>query len=241
MDVGGATRWSMDQVVPRAEMIERLERRFGPIRAIEDETSANGPGSAKAPADRFALPDGAVFGIISSTTAPFCRTCDRARLTPDGRWLLCLYASDGVDLKRLLRGGAPRAEIAQMIAEVWRGRRDRGAEELFRGAARIMALGGSIPPLEQLARSRAERQKLASELEEAIKRIQETGCVIKDLDVGLIDFPSLRGGEEVYLCWKLGEERIGYYHGIDEGFAGRKPLDDSMPDAEPPSGPQRIN
>src|SRR5437763_4728050 len=66
MDVGGATRWSMDQVVPRAEMIERLKRQFGPVRAIEDETSANGPGSAKAPADRFALPDGAVFGIISS-------------------------------------------------------------------------------------------------------------------------------------------------------------------------------
>src|SRR5437870_2339104 len=65
MDVGGATRWSMDQVVPRAEMIERLERRFGPVRAIEDETSANGSGSAKATADRFALPDGAVFGIIS--------------------------------------------------------------------------------------------------------------------------------------------------------------------------------
>jgi len=118
---------------------------------------------------------------------------------------------------------------------------DQCDEELSRGAARIMALGGSIPPLEQLARSRAERQKLASELEEAIKRIQETGCVIKDLDVGLIDFPSLRGGEEVYLCWKLGEERIVYYHGIDEGFAGRKPLDDSPPDTEPPSGPQRIN
>ena len=114
-------------------------------------------------------------------------------------------------------------------------------EELSRGAARIMALGGSIPPLEQLAKNRADRQKLASELEEGVKRIQETGCVIKDLDIGLIDFPSLRGGEEVYLCWKLGEERIVYYHGIDEGFAGRKPLDDSLPDTEPPSGPQRIN
>src|SRR5438552_16518928 len=61
---------------------------------------------------------------------------------------------------------------------------DQLDEELSRGAARIMALGGSIPPLEQLARSRAERQKLASELEEAIKRIQETGCVIKDLEIG---------------------------------------------------------
>ncbi|PYU93372.1 MAG: GTP 3',8-cyclase MoaA [Acidobacteria bacterium] len=145
MDVGGATRWSMDQVVPRAEMIERLERQFGPVRAIEDETSANGSANAKAPADRFALPDGAAFGIISSTTEPFCRTCDRARLTPDGRWLLCLYASDGADLKRLLRGGTPRAEIAQAVADVWRGRRDRGAEE-----RRVLGARGVLFQIEDL-------------------------------------------------------------------------------------------
>jgi hypothetical protein len=50
----------------------------------------------------------------------------------------------------------------------------------------------------------------------------------------LVDFPSLRRGEKVYLCWKLGEERIGYWHGIEEGFAGRKPLDDAQPEEEPP-------
>ena len=116
-------------------------------------------------------------------------------------------------------------------------------EELAKAAARIMALGGSIPPSRALARTRAERNESASELEQMVEQIQQTGCVIKDLDEGLIDFPSLRDGQEVYLCWKLGEERIGYYHGIDEGFAGRKPLDDDSapPDDEPPAGPSRIN
>jgi hypothetical protein len=114
-------------------------------------------------------------------------------------------------------------------------------EELSRAAARIMTLGGSIPAVEALGRNRAQRKRLASELEEAVNRIQETGCVVKDLDMGLVDFPSLRDGEEVYLCWKLGEAHIGYYHGINEGFAGRKPLDEPPEDTEPPSGPRRIN
>ncbi len=129
MDVGGATRWSMDQVVSRAGMLDILERRFGRIRAIQEKSSENGLGNAKAPADRFALPDGTTFGIISSTTQPFCGTCDRARLTTDGMWLLCLYAQDGVDLKRLLRVGTPREEIAGTIVNLWKRRTDRGAEE----------------------------------------------------------------------------------------------------------------
>ena len=61
-----------------------------------------------APADRFTLADGTTFGIISSTTEPFCRTCDRSRLTADGMWFLCLYARDGSDLRELLRSGASR-------------------------------------------------------------------------------------------------------------------------------------
>jgi len=121
MDVGGATRWSVDQVVSRREMLDVLGRRFGPIQPV--------PENGSAPADRYVLPDGTTFGIISSTTQPFCRTCDRARLTIDGIWFLCLYAKDGVDLKRLLRGGASREEIAAAIASVWQKRTDRGAEE----------------------------------------------------------------------------------------------------------------
>ena len=97
-----------------------------------------------------------------------------------------------------------------------------------------MALGGSIPALEELSVKRTEREGFVAELQKAIVQIQEMGCVVKDLEMGLIDFPSLRDGEEVYLCWKFGEKRIRFYHGIHEGFAGRKPLDDSLADEEPP-------
>jgi GTP 3',8-cyclase len=121
MDVGGATGWSMDQVVSQREILEVVARRFGPVEPLAED--------AWAPAERFALPDGTVFGVIASTTAPFCRTCDRGRLTADGTFLLCLYGEEGVDLRELLRGGASDEEIAGRIAESWRRRRDRGAEE----------------------------------------------------------------------------------------------------------------
>ena len=121
MDVGGATRWSMDQVVSRAEILERLGGRYGRIEPIVELSSA--------PADRFRLPDGLSFGIISSTTAPFCRTCDRSRLTADGQWLLCLYATTGMDLRKHLRDGATREYLASLIRSAWERRQDRGAEE----------------------------------------------------------------------------------------------------------------
>ena len=121
MDVGGATRWTMDQVVSRAEMLERLAARYGAVEPVVEETSA--------PADRFRLSDGTIFGIISSTTAPFCASCDRSRLTADGQWLLCLYATAGIDLRRSLRDGSSKEEIAALIRSAWQGRRDRGAEE----------------------------------------------------------------------------------------------------------------
>jgi GTP 3',8-cyclase len=122
MDVGGASRWSPDRIVSRRDMLDALSRRFGRIDAITD------PGSS-APADRFALQDGTTFGIISSTTAPFCRTCDRSRLTADGMWYLCLYATRGIDLREPLRRGAPASELKDVIANGWRERADRGAEE----------------------------------------------------------------------------------------------------------------
>ncbi len=121
MDVGGASRWSPARVFPRAEMLAALERRYGAIEPIAEPSSA--------PADRFVLRDGTVFGIISSTTAPFCGTCDRSRLTADGMWYLCLYASAGTDLRGPLRRGASRDDLRSLIADVWRGRTDRGAEQ----------------------------------------------------------------------------------------------------------------
>ena len=128
MDVGGATRWSRERVVSRAEMLETLAARYGPIAPIA--------GQGSAPAERFRLPDGLVFGIIASTTAPFCRACDRSRLTADGHWFLCLYAARGTDLRGPLRAGATDAEIRELLSSTWRRREDRGAEERLRVAER---------------------------------------------------------------------------------------------------------
>jgi cyclic pyranopterin phosphate synthase len=123
MDVGGATQWSLDDVLPRREMLERIARRYGAATPLEE-----GPRSS-APAERFALPDGTAFGIIASTTEPFCGTCDRSRLMADGMWLLCLYAASGLDLRSLLRSGVEDAEIAGRLDAAWAARTDRGAEE----------------------------------------------------------------------------------------------------------------
>ena len=131
MDVGGATRWSRAAVVARAEMLEAIGRHYGGVIAYGDQGSA--------PAERFVLPDGTTFGIIASTTQPFCGTCDRARLTADGIWLLCLYATAGTDLRRPLRAGATQADLAHLIRAAWSLRADRGAEERL-GMDREMTL-----------------------------------------------------------------------------------------------------
>jgi GTP 3',8-cyclase len=121
MDVGGATHWSMERVMSRAEMLQSLERHYGPVTPIVEVSSA--------PADRYRLSDGAVFGVIASTTRPFCEDCDRSRLTADGMWYLCLYAARGADLRAALRSGASAQELATMIQSIWAARRDRGAED----------------------------------------------------------------------------------------------------------------
>ncbi|HTF87180.1 MAG TPA: GTP 3',8-cyclase MoaA [Planctomycetota bacterium] len=121
MDVGGATRWTKETVVSRREILERLTKSRGPIEPIVENSSA--------PADRYRLADGTVFGVISSTTQPFCGSCDRARLTADGRWFLCLYARQGLDLGKALRAGASSEELASMIRGRWSVREDRGAME----------------------------------------------------------------------------------------------------------------
>lgn len=121
MDVGGATHWRADRVVSRARMLELLTRSHGAIEPL--------PRTDSAPAERFRLADGTTFGIIASVTQPFCATCDRARLTADGMWFLCLYAKHGHNLRDLLRSGADDATVAATLRSAWTGRRDRGAEE----------------------------------------------------------------------------------------------------------------
>jgi hypothetical protein len=88
---------------------------------------------------------------------------------------------------------------------------------------KIRGNGGGIPPA-QLAEATAEVDLLARRLAKLVDAINEHGAEVKDLDTGLIDFPALRRGETVLLCWQLGEDEIGFWHGTDDGFAGRRPL-----------------
>ncbi len=97
--------------------------------------------------------------------------------------------------------------------------------ELSAATSRIMVMGGILVPYEKMARVRIQHRRYAQALKAALERISLAGCLVKDLDVGLLDFPSIVSNEEVYLCWKLGEDRIRFYHRQDEGFASRKPLD----------------
>jgi len=120
MDVPGATRWSPAGVVSREQMLEQLALRYGKITPVSEDSSA--------PAERFLLPDGTVFGIIASTTAPFCARCDRSRLTADGMWYRCLYATEGTDLRGPLRAGASSTALAAQNSGARQPRTDPGGE-----------------------------------------------------------------------------------------------------------------
>lgn len=137
MDVGGANEWSQQKVFSRAAMLTMLSEHYGTIEPM--------PERGAAPAQRFLLPDGTTFGIIPSTTTPFCATCDRSRVTADGMWYRCLYATTGTDLRKSLRAGASADEMRALIRAGWEGRRDRGAEErkaLERDGLRVGGLIG---------------------------------------------------------------------------------------------------
>jgi hypothetical protein len=88
---------------------------------------------------------------------------------------------------------------------------------------RIRGNGGGIPPAE-LAETAAEVEREARELAQAIDAVVELGLQVKDIDEGLVDFPALRHGETVLLCWMLGEDHVAHWHTIEDGFAGRRPL-----------------
>jgi cyclic pyranopterin phosphate synthase len=120
MDVGGANDWAMAKVLSQAAILETLTQHYGSIVPLA--------GRGTAPAQRFLLPDGTTFGIIASTTQPFCSTCDRSRVTADGMWYLCLYASKGTDLRQPMRAGASPDRMRELIGAGWQARRDRGAE-----------------------------------------------------------------------------------------------------------------
>ncbi|HEV8682222.1 MAG TPA: GTP 3',8-cyclase MoaA [Actinomycetota bacterium] len=121
MDVGTTNGWRLDDVVPAAEVAARIETVF-PLEPLEP----NYPGEV---ANRYRYRDGAgEIGIIASVTQPFCGACTRARVTADGKLYTCLFASQGHDLRALLRGGASDDELAAAVAGIWNARQDRYSE-----------------------------------------------------------------------------------------------------------------
>jgi hypothetical protein len=127
-----------------------------------------------------------------------------------------------------------RRELEPLLVDAMEGRRQMGdlEDSLSAIANRIQIMGGITLDYDAAARMRADLNKVVARVKDALDRIQATGCIVKDLDNGLLDFPSLIKNQEVYLCWRLGEDRIRFYHGHDEGFAGRKPInpEDSGPE-----------
>ncbi|MFF2243403.1 GTP 3',8-cyclase MoaA [Arthrobacter sp. NPDC058130] len=125
MDVGASNGWKMDEVVPSAEVLARINAVF-PLEAV----APNYPGETS---DRWRYADGSgEIGVISSVTQAFCRGCTRARLSADGKLFTCLFATAGTDLRALLRGGASDVELSTALSSLWGGRTDRYSQ--LRGA-----------------------------------------------------------------------------------------------------------
>ena len=120
-------------------------------------------------------------------------------------------------LESLLRRGM---EAKQQVEEL--------EGEFQKLSHRIFLAGGSEVDVVKLARRRAACDKALQTIKDCLAEIEATGAQVKDMDTGLLDFPCLVDGEIILLCWKLGEERITYWHGTEEGFAGRKPIDERI-------------
>ncbi|MBM3738349.1 MAG: DUF2203 family protein [Acidobacteria bacterium] len=104
----------------------------------------------------------------------------------------------------------------------------KSEEDLREFLSRVQMMGGMIVDRKKVLGLQARRDAILSRLKEIIEEVHEWGCQIKDLDTGLCDFPTLYRGEEVYLCWRLGETAIEYWHEVHAGFRGRKPIDEEF-------------
>jgi GTP 3',8-cyclase len=121
MDVGATNGWRMDEVMPSAEVVKRIQTEL-PLVQLD-------PSSPGETAERWGYADGVgEVGVISSVTHAFCHDCNRARLSTEGKLYLCLFASQGYDLRELIRGTATDADIASAIGHIWSGRTDRYSE-----------------------------------------------------------------------------------------------------------------
>jgi hypothetical protein len=126
------------------------------------------------------------------------------------------------------QGLVPRLEMAMRGAVTLKTEYQQADAEMREFLQRLNMMGGMMVDRPKARACRERRDTLVQQLKAAIERVQDLGCVVKDLDIGLVDFPTLFRGVEVCLCWKLGEPRIEYWHGMEEGFRGRKPIDEEF-------------
>jgi hypothetical protein len=122
----------------------------------------------------------------------------------------------------------PRVERAVRAAIDLKAEYQRAEDSLRAFSRKLMVSGGMIVDREKVAGLQQSRVSSAERLQSAMQEIEAFGCLVKDLDIGLLDFLTLYRGREVCLCWRLGETAIEFWHGVDEGFGGRKPIDDDF-------------
>jgi hypothetical protein len=122
------------------------------------------------------------------------------------------------------------ARVRPMLEELMVQRRALREQQEVLAAYRAKARGnGGVARGAEVVAAKQAVDRLTTQIREGIEQIQSLGCVVKDLEMGLVDFPAFRNGQEVYLCYRLGEDRIAFWHGLDEGYAGRKPLEADQP------------
>ena len=131
----------------------------------------------------------------------------------------------------------PRLEPLLRVAADGKRRITAIERESARLLESIFLMGGRQVDVERFSQRKREKQQWSERLGQAAQEIEDCGCLLKDLDMGLVDFPCRVGEREVYLCWKLGEPYIQYWHNLDEGFAGRKPIDATLSEELKRSGP----
>jgi hypothetical protein len=132
--------------------------------------------------------------------------------------------AEAQELRPVLEGLLRKANHAKSSADVI----DQRFQEINK---RVLLHGGLLLDIVPLAKLRAERDKFGQIITDTLAEITALGVQVKDLDIGLLDFPCIVDGKMVLLCWKLGEESIGHWHGVDEGFAGRKRIDSRIANA----------
>lgn len=118
-------------------------------------------------------------------------------------------------------------EVERLVRSLKDQKRDyeQAETELTNVSHRIALLGGMIPPQDRILQLRAHKDASARALKATVENIQQLGCQLKDVEMGLVDFPTLYRDEEVYLCWKMGETAISFWHHVEDGYQGRRPID----------------